>query len=188
MPAISSQPAPLHQNIGAWREGYRLIVRHDAILPSACVKCGAPAVGPNLRKTFYWQPSGFFRYLPFPGSLIAMIVALVVHRKITVDIPICAVHRRRRRRALILTSIFCGAGLAAIGAGLNWAMGADFTRADNAPWIMFTGIVLLLTGSLCFVCAGRLLSPKQIDTESASFAGAGARFLQLLPQSPNLSS
>lgn len=183
LPTPSTPDSP--QITKAWREGYRLVVRSGAVLPEACIKCGRPPTGAKLRKTFYWQPTGLFRLLPFPFSLIALLVGLLSRRKITVEIPICAIHRRKRKIALFLTGIFGGAGLVLIGFGLNWAVGTNDSAADNAPWIIMTGIAILLIGALCFVFAGRLLSPKQIDSETATFSGAGARFLQLLPTSPN---
>jgi drug/metabolite transporter (DMT)-like permease len=179
------EPPPSLSSKGAWRSGYRLVVRGGATLPLACIKCGAPAAGPNIRKTFYWQPTGFFRFLPFPFSFIALLVGLLSRRKITVDIPICSIHRRRRKLGLLFTFGFCGVGLVLIGIALNWAIGNSYADADNAPVIIFTGIVLLLIGALCFVFAGRLLSPSQIDADQATFTGACAKFLQQLPDSPN---
>jgi hypothetical protein len=170
---------------GAWREGYRLVVRSGATLPNACIKCGRASTGAKLRKTFYWQPTGFFRFLPFPFSFIALLVGLLSRRKITIEIPICAIHRRKRKIGLLFTGLFGGAGLALIGVGLNFSISTSDVDADNAPLIILTGITMLLIGSICFVFAGRLLSPKRIDTETAQFSGAGAQFLQLLPTSPN---
>jgi len=173
-------------SIGTWREGYRLVVLKGALLPCACVKCGVAVAGPGIRKTYYWAPTSFFRFIPFPGSLIAVIIALVIRKKMTVEIPLCPAHRRRRAVGIILTGLFGGGGLSAIGLGLTWAISTNGADADNAPVVIGTGIGLLLIGVLCFVFAGRLLSPKQIDADQATFTGAGARFLQLLPTSPNL--
>jgi hypothetical protein len=179
---IPQQPAA-----GAWRSGYLLVVERGAVLPGACVKCGEPTTARGLRKTYFSQPSRFFRFIPFPGSLIALIVALVMGQRMTIEIPLCPRHRRRRIIALIFTTTFCGLGLVAIGIGLNWGINSSSSDADNAPTIILAGIGLLIIGSLCFVFAGRLLSPKQIDADKATFSGASARFLQLLPDSPNAS-
>jgi hypothetical protein len=160
-------------------------MERGAVLPSACVKCGQPTTAPGLRKTFFSQPSQYLRFIPFPGSLVLLIVALVMGQRMTIEIPLCPRHRRRRMIALIFTFIFCGLGFAAIGIGLNWAINNSNSDADNAQSIILAGIGLLLIGSLCFVCAGRLLSAKQIDADKATFSGAGTRFLQLLPDSPN---
>jgi hypothetical protein len=161
------------------------MMRKGAELPNACIKCGQPPRGTPLRKTYYWQPSGLFRFLPFPFSFVALIVALVVRRKITIELWLCSLHRRRRAIGLLLTWLFCGLGLGAIGVGLNWAMAVNDPKTDNAPMVIMIGIALMLIGALCFVFAGRLLSLKRIDEDTATFTGAGARFLQLLPDSPN---
>jgi len=174
-----------HATIGAWRNGYRLILRSGASLPHACIKCAQPTTGRGLRKTYFSQPAGYFRFLPFPFSFVVLLVSLIMGQRMTLEIPLCPQHRRRRMIALIFTSLFGGGGLVAIALGLNSSISQNAADADNAATIILIGIGLMIIGGLCFVCAGRLLSPKQINAETATFTGAGARFLQLLPDSPN---
>jgi hypothetical protein len=185
-PKINLSPATTEsRDCGVWREGSRLIIRPGATLPHACIKCAQPTTGRGLRKTYFSQPSRYFRFLPFPFSFVVLLVSLIMGKRMTIEIPLCPLHRRRRMIGVIFTSLFCGGGLVTIAVGLNSSIDPNASNADNAPAIILTGIALMMIGGLCFVCAGRLLSPKQINTETATFAGAGAQFLQLLPDSPN---
>jgi hypothetical protein len=181
-----SQPQAGETIAGIWREGNRLVILKSARLPHACIKCGRAITGRGLRKTFYWSPSNIFRYTIFPLTLIAVVIDLMRREKTIIEIPICAMHRRKRVIGLLLTWLFCGCGLVAIGFGLNSALSPMGSDADNAPAVIVSGIVSLLIGAACFVFAGRLLKPREIDLDRAVFSGAGAQFLQLLPTSPNL--
>src|ERR1035438_1465832 len=63
-----------------FRQGKILVVPSGSHLPELCVKCGAPASGKPLTKTFSWHSAGYY-FLIFIGLIVYVIVALVVQKK-----------------------------------------------------------------------------------------------------------
>ena len=79
LPYASPAAAGGYYPDGAWREGNVLIVRKNVALPPRCVKCGAPAEGPLMKRTYYWHDPILY-ILILAGILIYAIVALIVRK------------------------------------------------------------------------------------------------------------
>ena len=65
-----------------WRDGKTLVLRRNSALPPRCVKCNAVADGEAAVRKLRW------------GSLLTL-----HYRKVKLDIPLCATHSGRYRRA-----------------------------------------------------------------------------------------
>src|SRR5262245_43504290 len=86
------------------RDGKILVVPSGSTLPPFCVKCGAPATGKPLRKTFRWHESWLY-VLILAGLLIYAIVATVVQKKMLLEVPFCDEHRSWRKRMNIIGAV-----------------------------------------------------------------------------------
>ena len=174
--------SPLQFEGGVWQEGNLLVLHRDAVLPDVCVKCGAPAEGCRLRKTYYWHHSGFY-VLALVSIPIYAIVALCIRKRITVDMGLCPRHRSWRRKAMFIGWLLCLAGLACMIGGLVLAAGGGST-ADDGVFVVLAGVLALLGSAFWAIFAVRLLWPQKIDDTYAWFRGASPKFLRSLPATP----
>ena len=102
---------------GAWRNGDQLIASNRAILLPVCVKCGRPADGDRLKKSFSWHPRWVFVFVLI-ALLIYIIVALIMRKTISLDLPLCAAHRARYRTLRITAAVLILGSIGEIIAGL----------------------------------------------------------------------
>src|SRR5207253_2253289 len=75
-----------------WREGDRLVMDRNAVLPDRCVKCDQPAEG--YRRTVKVS------YAPGSARFLFGEIALLLAKRATVTIGLCERHRPRRGRAI----------------------------------------------------------------------------------------
>lgn len=150
-----------------YRDGKILIVRDGAAFPDRCVRCNRPAQGFRLKRTFYWHPQVWY-LLILVSILIYAIVAMIIRKKATLEIPICPEHRSRRRT---FTGLAFLAPLAlCIGGGV-------LARDLLGLWIAVAVLVAIVFGIL----ASQLLTPDRIEDEWAYLKGAHQDFLAELP-------
>ncbi len=170
MPALAASPII--------RKGPTLIIpvpapRQAAILPPLCVKCGAPADGKPVEKTFYWHHPALF-LLILAGLLIYAIVALVVRKSIRVRVPLCALHAQRRSTAITLAWVLPVIGVA--DAFILPGFGVD------GGWVGMTTLLLLLAGLIIWAVISNPIRVKSIDQYCGVFSGFCETFLQQFPE------
>jgi len=159
----------------AYREGKTLVVPSGSSLPANCVKCGASQSVEWLTKTFRWH-SPWVYVLIFFGLIVYFIVALVIARKVVIDVPLCRAHRSSRARMNIL-----GASLL-VGSVPTSAVLAAF-NVDGAVTALIA-VAVALSGLVILGVVGGSFKPVYIDEARAKFTGACEEFLSLLPNSP----
>jgi hypothetical protein len=162
----------------AWQDGIRLVVPRNGSLPMRCVKCNGDA-SPEFtwRKTLYWHTPALYIPIIFPGLLIYAIVALIVRKSSRVEVGLCEVHGRARKRKVLIGWMIALAGvLAIVGAFMTGSSQQDLT-----PILVILGILLLLTALIWAAVAVRVLWPSQIDARYAWLNGACPEYLQTLP-------
>lgn len=182
-PLAYATPIPYQAYQAAWREGPVLIVRKQAALPDRCVKCNADtanvAGSRRLTQKLAWHHPALFLLIPL-GLLVYAIVAIIVQQKATVELSLCALHNRARRRAILLTWLVMLLGLAMIVGGCafsGWAGHNDMWPA----WVILGGLFVLLVGGIIGVVGARTLTPKRMEGEYAWLKGAGDDFLANFP-------
>ena len=159
------------------RQGSKLIIaaplpRQAAILPPLCVKCGAPADGKPVDKTYYWHHPALYVLLLSP--IIYAIVALIVRKTMRVYVQLCAVHAKRRSTAVTLSWVLPLVGVADI-----------FVLASlkvDGGLIALISTVLILTGLVVWAVVSYPIRPAMIDATRGEFTGACAAFLEHIPQ------
>lgn len=161
---------------GVYRDGKNLIVMRGAQLPLICVRCGQAATDGQLRKKLYWHAPWLFILL-LPGVIWYAIAALIVRKRMDLDISLCEQHKmryQRTRQAAILMMI---------GGGI-FVIVSFFVSADYLIYPMLACFALLLAGFITWLVAGLFLRPKFIDASLGVFSGPGEQFLAQLPPKP----
>jgi hypothetical protein len=161
---------------GAWADGNILIVSRGAVLPPFCVKCGRPSEPERLKKSFRWHPGWVYIFILI-GILFYVILAAVLSKRMTLELPLCRQHLEKYRTlriaapALLLGSIaeMVGAGALLPGSYLSYGIGA--------------GLLAFVAGIVCLVLYG-ILGVNRIDQYYGYFAKSSDSFLLQLPRPP----
>ncbi|AJC46643.1 hypothetical protein [Xanthomonas sacchari] len=166
----SGLPPPLPGET-LWRDGDALLCLRDAPFPPHCVKCGMALRNEELKKrTFYWHAPGWYALI-LVSLVIYVIAALVVRKRSSHVLGLCAEHRRRRNGFVLLSvgAFLVGPLLGvAVGDDLGWGVGT----------VVF--LVMLIWGML----GARILVPRRMDERYARYTGLAPAFLSRLPTLP----
>ena len=163
---------------GVWRDGNKLVTTVQASLPRHCVKCGAPADGAYGPRTFYWYHPAIFLLL-LVNLLVFAIVALIIRKKATLEVGLCAAHRSRRAKAITAAWVLVLLGLATmIGGGVA---GAEYSVDWLIPVAILAGLAMWIAAAVVGTVWGAYLTPTKIDKQYGYFKGAGLDFLNLFP-------
>jgi hypothetical protein len=171
-------PAPAGSTSPVVRLGKKLIIPaplpgQAAVLPPLCVKCGAPADGKTVTKTFYWHSPVIYLTILL-GLLIYVIVALVVRKSIKVGVPLCAQHAQRRSIAVTLAWVLPLIGIAD-------AFVLPQFHVDGGVIALIT-FALILAGLVTWLVVANPIRPAMIDAMRGEFTGACAAFLERIPE------
>ena len=169
VPLAYAAPSTGYGDTIAWSEGDLLVVRKGATLPPVCVKCNEPAEGKPIRRNFSWHHPALF-LLVLAGVLVYAIVALVVQKKGTVYVSLCARHRGRRLMMGMTAGALAFGGLATL----------IFAGVIGRGWPALAGGGMLLVG-LILAVANQTLTAKRIDDHFLWLRGTGRAFLANFP-------
>lgn len=149
------------------------LMGQPAILPPVCVKCGNPADGKPVEKTFYWHNPAIYLVI-FLGVLIYVIVALVVRKGIRVRVPLCAQHAQRRGTFVMLSWVLPLIGI---------ADAIILPQFDvDSGLVALLAVVLVLTGIIIWASVANPIRPTFIDQSHGDFTGFSSAFLQSIPE------
>ena len=176
-PFVDQYAQPAQGYPGLWREGNVLVMHKLAPLPNICLKSNEPAER-RLKRNMQWHhPAVYLAILP--GLLIYAIIALIVMKKATLQVPLTEEwFARRRTRMLIAWGLF---GLSVV----LFILGV--MNADTTDWgaLVIIGSLLLAFGSAVYgAVACRLFTPKRITDEYGWVKGVHPGFLDRLPVWP----
>lgn len=153
----------------------------QGLLPDLCMFCGAPATRDVLRK-FSWHPKWVW-ILVLASWLIALILAMVLTKRMTVRVPTCSEHEGvwRRRMWIVLGSFL---GLAAFG--VVAAVAVEHLNQQNndlGGWIC-GGSGLLFVAWLIFVLvlSEQGVRPKVITKYEITLVGVSEEFAAALKE------
>lgn len=161
------------------RRGSRLIIPvppagQAAVLPPAtCIRCGAPADGQPITKTYYWHHPALYLII-LVALLIYVVVAMVVRKSIKVTVPLCAQHRQRRSIGVTLAWVLPVIGIAD-------AFILPQFNVDTGIVVLVV-IALILAGLVIWGVVGSPIHPKRIDQFYGEFTGFSETYLQQFPE------
>ena len=156
------------------RQGSALIIPvagpgQAAVLPPQCIKCGAPADGKPVERTYYWHNPALY-LLILAGLLIYAVVAVVVRKGMKVRVSLCLQHAQRRSIWVTLAWVLPVAGIAD-------AFILPQLNVDGGV-VALIAVILILTGLVIWAVVGNPIRPKSIDQYRGIFTGFGENFLQ----------
>lgn len=158
-----------------WRKKKLLVMRKTALFPDRCVRCNEPAEGTRVKRTFYWHHPALYLMIILPGLLIYVIVAMIVRKRVIMQVPLCPSHRDRRRKGMFGALILFVLSVVLIVVAINSQSGA----------IGGIGGAAMLASMIWGVVASRLLYPHRIDETHVFLQGTGSAFREVLPEWPN---
>ena len=95
---IVEDVAGFHNNV--WRHQDCLVVQSSTVLPQKCIQCGRDAEH-TIPKWLFWHTP-----LLLPVVLVSwpfyLLVALLIRKHMTIQIPLCSHHFKQRRRFSVL--------------------------------------------------------------------------------------
>jgi hypothetical protein len=142
------------------------------------MKCGAPAVL-RKNKTFSWFPPWIWLLFFFCGLLPFAIVAIIMTKRRTVSVPLCAEHKSHWLwRQLVVV-----AGLLILAVGfVTWIAAIDEPggRNDSLTGLVCAGLFVLLVIWLitAIVLQSTSIRPKEITDRDITLLGVSDSFIQ----------
>lgn len=156
------------------RQGSALIIPvagpgQAAVLPPQCIKCGGPADGKPVERTYYWHHPALY-VLILAGLLIYAVVAIVVRKGMKVRVSLCLRHAQRRSIGVTLAWVLPVVGIAD-------AVILPQLNVDGGV-VALIAIALIFTGLVIWAVMGNPIRPKSIDQYRGVFTGFCETFLQ----------
>lgn len=157
-----------------WRHNKDVVTLDGTELPCRCMKCNEPTNSAPLKRKVSWHPPAYYLIILI-ALLIYVIVALIVRKQATVSVHLCDLHRKRRM-------VLIGGCWGAVLLGLALVLAAISSSSGEVGLV---GVLLLIGGGIVGAIFGNLVKPTKIDGTTLRFRGAGAAFLDSLPEWPN---
>ncbi|MEO7093167.1 MAG: hypothetical protein ABI175_07950 [Polyangiales bacterium] len=140
-------------------QGDMLVVSKDAPLPDVCVKCAAHAVT-RRKQRFVFTPQWVI-FIMLISPVIGAVVAMIVQKKGTLELPLCEQCARRWKSANVQIVLAIVGLFVAIGLGLYIGIGIE------QPVVMIVFLLLGLGGLIAVAIVNkdvRVMSKKVDDT------------------------
>jgi hypothetical protein len=162
---------------GAWASGKLLITGHNAVLPPYCIRCGRPADPNTLSKKFSWHPQWIYFFILI-AIFIYIIVALLMRRSISLQIPLCSGHLEKYKALRLASAVLL------LGCIPEMVVAGNYLPEPYMGWGIAAGLLAMVAGLVCLIMFSSLLQAKRIDRHYGYFSSASPAFLQWLPSPP----
>jgi hypothetical protein len=173
-PPVAMQPVG-----GIFQKGQTLIVHKQAVLPDRCVKSNEPTSERLKRKLMWHHPALYFLILL--NLLIYAVVAIVVRKSATFDIPLAPRYKAARIKWMITawSMIFVSVALLIFG----------IATAERSPNVISSICMIqfpfaILTAALIGIFGCRVIYAQKIDDQYAWIGGTCAEFRKSFPEWP----
>lgn len=163
-------PHPSHNLPTIWRSSSQLVMTKNALLPTRCVKCNAPADELLKRKLTWHHPALYL--LVLVSVLVYAIVAMVLRKTAIVNLGLCEDHSAARRQDIAVTWIL----------GLMSLVGFAVAIVIGDANFVIVGGLLLLGTAFYGTIKLRVVSPAKIDDHFVWLKGVNAGYLQQFPE------
>jgi hypothetical protein len=143
------------------------------ILPSSiCIRCGRPADGKAVSKTYYWHHPAV--YIALLSPIIYIILAVALRKSMKVTVPLCAQHAQRRSIGITLAWVLPLVGIAD-------AIILPQFKVDAGVVVLIT-VALILAGIITWAVVSNAIRPRKIDQFHGEFTGFCEAFLAQFPE------
>ena len=164
---------------GVWRDGKRLIMRLGAELPMRCLLSNEPAVK-RVRKSWSWHTPWLFLLAASP--LIYIIVALIVRKKASIDLPVSTRILQKNRKVTRVTVCVCLGGVVLTILGVFLPAAGSHFLSDVKLWMGLGGVIVLVVGALVGLILLNTLQPEKITNTHLWLKGVHPDYLAALPE------
>jgi hypothetical protein len=141
----------------AWRDGDRLMVMKDAILPDRCLKCNESAEGFQFKRRLTWG-SPYLLIFILCGLLPFAVLYVLLSKKGRVTAGVCPLHRQKRKKAIMWGWLIALAGFASL-------IVAGLVPENIVPIVVLGAFGIILTGLILGSAGSRILVPARIDKQ-----------------------
>ena len=160
---------------GLWRQGNVLVMHKNAPLPDICLKSNQQATR-RLRRSLQWHHPAL-ALLILVGVLVYVIVALILTKRATIQMPLSEEWYARRKTRLLIAWSWGLSSLAAIVLGIIGVIQTERGEFGLMAVIGFvTGLAALIYGQ--YACS--LVRPKRITDDYVWLIGVHPDFLNRL--------
>src|SRR5262249_25462800 len=143
------------------------------VLPPMCVGCGVATNGKFVKKTFAWHHPALYVLLVSP--LIYVIVALIVQKRMKVNVPLCPQHSQRRSMGVTLAWVLPVIGIADVFVLPQFHVDSGLAG--------IVAVCLFLAGVILWAILSNPIKPVSIDASRGEFKGFCEAFLRQIPES-----
>jgi hypothetical protein len=177
--STSAPPIAVQPTGGIFHKGDLLVVHKQAVLPDRCVKSNEPTSERLKRKLMWHHPALYFLILI--NLLVYALVALIVRKSATFDIPLAPRYKAARIKWMVIAWSMIFVSLALFILGI--AMSEQNPNALSTicmiqfPFAIFTAAVMGIFGC-------RVVYAKKIDDQYAWIGGTCAEFRNSFPEWP----
>ncbi|MBN1673308.1 MAG: hypothetical protein JXR37_19840 [Kiritimatiellae bacterium] len=154
------------------RDRRALVMGRNAVLPDRCVKCNAPANGQRLTRTLYWH-SPFVYLLVVVNVLLYAVIAMIVRKRVRIEVGLCRRHAVRRRVGIAVTWFCVLAAMGLFSAGIDSRIGGP---------LFLLALAALLGAIVCAAVTIPVISARRIDDEYVWLGGVCKAYRDALPE------
>jgi len=172
-------PPKLSPFAGLWRDGHLLVMHKLAPLPEICVVSNEPTTLRIRRKLQWHHP--LLVLTVFIGVPIYIILALILTKRATIQLPLTEEWIARRQRRMIFA---WAAGLLCVGLSVGGIVMAIQMDDPSYLFLLVLGIVGGLAALIGGVAAVGLVAPKRMTDDYIWLKGIHPDFLDRLEQWP----
>lgn len=162
-----------------YRSGNYLVMYKRARLPDRCVKSNLPTTE-KLKRNLYWHHPLIY-LLILIHILLYVIVALIVRKSATIQLPLSPKYKSRRLMWMLLAWLTFFLSIAVIVLAIAFGNG-NFSWLVPASFVSFP--ILLLTAGLIGIFGCRVVYAKRIEGDFVKIGGVSPDFLSGLPEFP----
>lgn len=184
---VAALPVTASSSQDIWRDGRDLVMHKNARLPSVCVKSGVPIEGRGIVRKMSWHTPwlALLFLLGAIGALIYVVLALVLSKKATIEIPLSSEEKSRRNTRLLIWWII---GLGAIALMVGCFVALINVRNNGAVFglCLFGSFISMLAALLGGQSAARILRPTKITDTHVWLRGVHPLILGQLSSVPPL--
>jgi hypothetical protein len=157
------------QFAGYWRDGKRIVMDRNAVLPDRCIKCDEPANG--------YRRAAQLSYVPTGTELMFGAIAYISAKRASIEFGLCERHRRSRaiNIALVSTAVL----LASI-----YVFTQVRTTELVLPLLATVGLIGSVIGLVYAAVGTRVVRATKLTDTHIWLKGAGEAFLASLPPAP----
>ncbi len=158
-------------NISASRDGKKVMTYNQKSLPPRCYKCNHAIVEPPMKRKLYWHPVGYY-LLILVNVILYAVVAMVVRKRASVELYLCAQHSKRRKYFIIGGWSGTALGIAMLIVGISEDIGV----------LTAIGFLVIFLAILVGLRGASLTRATRIKGDTVWLSGAGKEFLASLPE------